>query len=77
MRTARITGPASLGSILREARTMRGLTQQALSDELGVSKRYIVEMEQGKPTKAIERLFDYLRETGVTLHGEISEERDR
>lgn len=77
MRTARITGPTSLGNILREARTMRGLTQQALSEELGVSKRYIVEMEQGKPTKAIERLFDYLRETGVTLQGEISEEHDR
>jgi HTH-type transcriptional regulator / antitoxin HipB len=76
MRTARITGPSSLGMVLREARVMRGLTQQALSEELGVSKRYIIEMEQGKPTKAIERLFDYLRETGVTIHGDISEDVD-
>lgn len=77
MRTARITGPTTLGAILREARTMRGMTQQQLSEELGVTKRYVIEMEQGKPTKAIERLFDYLRETGVTLHGEIAEEPER
>ncbi|UAJ80132.1 helix-turn-helix domain-containing protein [Leifsonia sp. ZF2019] len=76
MQTARITGPRSLGTILREARLTRGLTQQKLSEELGVSKRYIIEMEQGKPTKAVERLFDYLRATGVTLQGEIADEVD-
>lgn len=71
MRTSPITSPASLGRVLRESRNRAGLTQEQLSAMLGVSERYIVELEQGKPTKALDRLFDYMRETGVTLRGEL------
>ena len=74
MRTARINNAAALGRILREARNRTGMTQQQMSDGLGVSKRYVVEMEQGKPTKAVQRLFDYLRTAEVTLYGELSDE---
>jgi len=74
MRTARINNAAALGRILREARNRTGMTQQQMSDELGVSKRYVVEMEQGKPTKAVQRLFDYLRTADITLYGELSDE---
>lgn len=74
MRTARITSPESLGRVLREARGQLGLTQEQLSTELNVSKRYIVEMEQGKPTKALERLFEYMRATNITLYGEITDD---
>ncbi len=71
MQTARITGPEALGAILREARTLHDLTQDQLATRLGVSRRYVIEIEQGKPTKALERLFDYMRETGVSLYGDI------
>lgn len=74
MRTARISGPDVLGRLLREGRLTRGLSQRELAEDLGVSQRYIVELEQGKPVKAIERLFDYLRETGISLHAEIDDE---
>lgn len=71
MQTARITGPEALGAILREARVLNGLTQDQLATHLGVSRRYVIEMEQGKPTKALDRLFDYMQETGVRLYGDI------
>jgi HTH-type transcriptional regulator / antitoxin HipB len=71
MRTARITSSSSMGAVLREARALSGLTQQELATRLGVDRRYIVEIEQGKPTKALERLFDYMQETGVRLFADI------
>ncbi|SJN45782.1 hypothetical protein FM104_14280 [Microbacterium esteraromaticum] len=44
---------------------------------MGVSKRYIIEVEQGKPTKAVERLFDYMRETGVDIYGQLRDVTNR
>lgn len=73
MRTARITSPESLGRILREARLNEDLTQDEVAEALGVNRRYVIELEAGKPTKALERLFDYMRETGVHLYGEVTE----
>jgi len=74
MRTARIATPELLGAILREARSRRGLTQRQLAERLGVSQPYIVQLESGVPTKAIERLFEYAAETGVILYAEVDDE---
>jgi transcriptional regulator with XRE-family HTH domain len=68
MRSSRISDTATLGLVLREARIRRGLTQRELAAHLGVRQSYIVELEAGKPTKAIERLLDFARETGVALY---------
>jgi len=76
MRTAQITGPDMLGMLLREGRLARGLSQRQLAEHLGVSQRYVVELEQGKPVKAIERLFSYLQETGISLHADIADDDD-
>ena len=62
--SSRIIDPATLGLILRDARMKSGLTQRQLAEELGVSQRYVVELEAGKPTKAIERLLDFAQVTG-------------
>lgn len=72
MRTARITSTESLGRILRESRLNQELTQDEVAEALGVNRRYIIELEAGKPTKALERLFDYMRETGVRIYGEVA-----
>lgn len=76
MHTARITGPEILGMLLREGRLARGLSQRQLAERLGTSQRYVVELEQGKPVKAVERLFAYLQETGITLHADIADDHD-
>lgn len=70
-RSTRITDAKTLGFLLREARQHSGLTQRELAEVLEVSQRYIVELERGKPTKAIERLLSFARETGITLFAEI------
>ncbi|WP_022884859.1 helix-turn-helix domain-containing protein [Glaciibacter superstes] len=74
MRSARIVNAAVLGNVLRTARLQRGLSQRELAETLGISQRYVVEIERGRPTKALERIFDFMRETGVVLHADVSDE---
>lgn len=64
---ARLRAPADLGLAIQQARLARGLTQVALADELGISQRSISEIESGRPTIAVRRIFDLLRATGVEL----------
>ncbi|MDR1118559.1 MAG: helix-turn-helix domain-containing protein [Bifidobacteriaceae bacterium] len=66
-----IRDPETLGRMLAEARHLRGLTQRDLARELGVSQRYIWEMEAGAPTIATTRLFAAMAATGMSLVAEI------
>lgn len=68
MLSSRIVDPATLGLVLRESRMRSGLTQRELAARLGVNQSYVAEIEMGKPTKAIERLLDFARETGVSVY---------
>lgn len=63
--------PETLGVVLREARHQRRLSQEELAQNLGVSQRYISELENGKPGILMNRLFRILRELGVDLSAEI------
>ena len=65
-----VTRPADLGAFLRDRRLQRGLTQAELADELGISRRYVVEIEQGKPSLYTDRLVDVLRELDIVLKAE-------
>jgi HTH-type transcriptional regulator / antitoxin HipB len=58
---ARVHTPAELGAALREFRVQSGLSQRDLAAALGVSQRYVWELEQGKPGKVTDRLFAVLR----------------
>jgi len=61
-----------LGRVMRALRESRGWTQAELADQLGVSRRYVVEIEQGKPGLFTQRLFAALR----LLGGHLRIERD-
>lgn len=74
-RSVRIRDPRTLGNVLREARMANGMTQRELADELGVSQPYIVGLESGKGTKAIERLLQYAQATGVGIYLELESSR--
>lgn len=74
MRTAAITNETTLGLILREARIARGLTQRELAAELGVDQRYVVELEAGKPTKALQRVFAFALRTGIAFTASIPDD---
>ena len=71
---ARVHTPLELGSALREFRSRSGLSQRQLAAELGVSQRYIWELEQGKPGKVTDRLFAVLRLLQVRMTLEQADE---
>ena len=71
----KITGPESLGRILQQARLMSGMSQRELAARLGTTQRYVWEIESGKPSLFMDRLFAAMRETGMHLTATV-EPRD-
>ncbi|WP_336084662.1 helix-turn-helix domain-containing protein [Nocardia sp. SSK8] len=69
--SGKVTSPESLGRILQQARLLSGLTQRELAERLGTTQRYIWEIEAGKPSIYVERLFAMMRETGMELTATI------
>lgn len=75
--TGRVTDPEALGLMLQQARLLSGKSQRQMAEELGVSQRYVWEMEAGKPSLYTERLFAMMRALGVELTASIpAEEAD-
>lgn len=66
-RWARVLSPADLGRFLAELRAERDWTQDELAGELGISRRYLYEIESGKPSLYSDRLFALLRLLGARL----------
>ena len=66
-----VSSAESLGRILQQARLLDGLSQRELAARLGISQRYVWEIEAGKPSIFMERLFAYMQETGVELTARI------
>ncbi|MGL4175787.1 MAG: helix-turn-helix domain-containing protein [Dermatophilaceae bacterium] len=58
---------AALGKELARLRFDRGLTQEEVAEALGISRRYVYELESGRPTLFATRLFELLRELGAHL----------
>ena len=52
-----IQSPQQLGSALRAARKLLGLTQPQLALAAGVGVRFIVDLEAGKPTLRLENVL--------------------
>jgi transcriptional regulator with XRE-family HTH domain len=71
--TGKVSSPESLGQILQQARLLNGWSQRELADRLGTTQRYIWEIEAGKPSIFIDRLFAFLNETGTELTATISQ----
>ena len=67
----RVPNAESLGLMLQQGRLARGLSQRELAAELGLTQRWVSEMEAGKPGKLTERLFTMLDATGVRLYAEL------
>lgn len=60
-----------MGQILQQSRMQQGLSQRDLAKLLGISQKWIWEMEQGKPGLLMDRLFAMLERNGVTLLAEF------
>jgi len=74
--TGKVTSPESLGRILQQARLLNGLSQRELAARIGTTQRYIWEIEAGKPSIFVERLFALMRETGTELTATIDPASD-
>ena len=70
---AEVHDTSTLGFALQQARLVKGLTQRQLAEQLGVSQRYIWELEAGKESLAITRLLGALKATGATLYIDVPE----
>jgi HTH-type transcriptional regulator/antitoxin HipB len=71
-----VRSPQALGRAMARLRFERGLTQDDLAQALGVSRRYIYEIESGKPNLFSLRLFEVLRELGAHIDV-VATEADR
>lgn len=69
--TGHVTSPAALGALLRQSRHRAGLSQEQVAHELGITQAYVSEMESGKDSLALRRLFSFMRLTGMSLRGEF------
>ena len=65
--STKIKNSYTLGQIIQQSRLQQGFSQRDLAKMLGVTQKWIWEMEQGKPGVLMDRLFLVLEKTGVTL----------
>ena len=66
-RTAHLRAPADIGLAIQQARLAHGWSQTALAARVGMSQRSISEIESGKATIMLRKLFELMRATGVEL----------
>ena len=68
----RIRTPQDLGLILRQKRRQLGLSQTALAVRVGVSRQWLVGVEQGKPTAEIGLILRTFGALGLSISIETS-----
>ena len=67
----KLKDPFTLGQVIQQSRMQQNLSQRELAAMLGISQKWVWEMEQGKPGILMDRLFMMLQKTGVTLYAEF------
>jgi HTH-type transcriptional regulator / antitoxin HipB len=63
----RIRTDTDLGAFIRERRTKLGMDQITLAEKTGTSRKWLVEVEQGKPRAEIGLILRTLKSLGVYI----------
>ena len=63
----KISDPVQLGALIRRVRKQQGITQKDLSALAGVGPRLIGEIERGKSTAEIGKVFQLLASLGLGI----------
>jgi len=63
----KISNPTQLGALVRSVRKSQGITQEDLSALAGLGPRLIGEIERGKQTAEIGKVFQLLASLGLDL----------
>jgi transcriptional regulator with XRE-family HTH domain len=74
--TYRVRSGADLGRVLRDARTERGLSQQDVVEEFGLSfdRTRLARIEHGEGFQSLDRALSVLRRLGVDVVATIPTE---
>ncbi|MFC3324316.1 helix-turn-helix transcriptional regulator [Mesorhizobium cantuariense] len=64
---ATIASPADLGRLVRAVRERRDFSQQAFADLAGVGRRFLSELENGKPTLELGKVLKVTNAAGIVL----------
>ena len=67
--TTVIETTADIGQLVRRAREDKGLTQQEFADLTGVGRRFVSELENGKPTIEFGKALKVALGAGISIHG--------
>ncbi len=62
-----IRTPQDIGALIRDRRKRRQLDQAGLAEMIGVNRRWVVEVEAGKPRAEVGLVLKALQALGVTL----------
>ena len=63
--------PRELGMLVRSVRRAHGYSQVRAADELGISQRYLSELERGQPKIFDERFLRVLASLGIRLQARV------
>ena len=64
-----VSTPKELGSFVHDARTKLGLTQEALAQRAGVSRKWLIGLEQGARSRAeLGKVFDTFEALGISIN---------
>src|ERR1700678_1750527 len=63
----RIRNPRDLGAFIRDRRSQLGLDQAELAKKAGTSRKWLIEVENGKPRAEIGLILRTLKAVGITL----------
>ena len=66
-RTWQVRDAQAFGVSIRDVRFRLGMTQGELADAVGVDRQYMSELERGKETEHLVRLFQVLKVLGVKV----------
>lgn len=67
-----VAGVEDIGALVQKARKARGFSQQDLAQRAGVGRRFVSELENGKPTLEFARVIQVTRAAGVDLFAKTS-----
>lgn len=64
-----LRAPEDIGALVKRVRTELNLTQLQLADQAGVGRRFVVELESGKPTAQLGKALRVLSMLGIAIVG--------
>jgi len=64
---SKVYNSKDIGEIVKKTRKKLGVTQRNLALTSGTGLRFIIELEQGKPTCQLEKVLTVIRTLGIKL----------